>query len=281
MNRTPGRFSHGPTSKTLTADLTLYVRTDGSNNNTGLANTAAGAFLTAEYAVAVILNTMNGGGHTVTIKMGDGTYTIAAGNGIMVDRPFNGSIVIQGNTGNASAVILDGSTNSPTATLWATGGGVFTAEYLKLRSGALSAASLGAIVGGVVYFSNIVFGKATNNHVYANRAGYLEQTGNCQLDSEGVTSFTFAESTHHGDIRVGSVDLALLANITVTYFAYSSSLADITYTGSPTITLSGHTASGQRYMADTNSIIQAIGLGATFFPGNVAGSTATGAIYSA
>ena len=40
----------------LTASTNFYIRTDGSDSNTGLANTAAGAFLTLQGAYDKIAN---------------------------------------------------------------------------------------------------------------------------------------------------------------------------------------------------------------------------------
>jgi hypothetical protein len=54
-----------------TADITYYVRTDGNDNNTGLANTAAGAFKTIGKAISVIPRIVN---HKVSINIAVGTY---------------------------------------------------------------------------------------------------------------------------------------------------------------------------------------------------------------
>lgn len=55
-----------------TADVTYYVRTDGSDGNNGLANTAAGAFKTIGKAISMVPTIVN---HTVTINVATGTYT--------------------------------------------------------------------------------------------------------------------------------------------------------------------------------------------------------------
>ncbi|WP_238656225.1 hypothetical protein [Paenibacillus piscarius] len=52
-------------------DVTYYVRTDGNDNNTGLANTTAGAFKTIGKAINMIPKNVN---HTITVYVSPGTY---------------------------------------------------------------------------------------------------------------------------------------------------------------------------------------------------------------
>lgn len=59
------------TPQQTTADITYYVRTDGNDNNTGLANTAGGAFRTIQRAINVVPDIVN---HTVVINIANGTY---------------------------------------------------------------------------------------------------------------------------------------------------------------------------------------------------------------
>lgn len=54
-----------------TADVTYYVRTDGSDSNNGLSNTAGGAFKTIGKAVSMLPQIIN---HEVTINVAAGTY---------------------------------------------------------------------------------------------------------------------------------------------------------------------------------------------------------------
>lgn len=68
-------------------DLTYYVRTDGSDSNTGTANTAAGAFKTIGKAISMIPQIVN---HNVDINVGAGTYA----EGISL-RSFSGNGIIR------------------------------------------------------------------------------------------------------------------------------------------------------------------------------------------
>ncbi|WP_339245140.1 hypothetical protein NST58_29400 [Paenibacillus sp. FSL R10-2796] len=59
------------TPQQTTADITYYVRTDGNDNNTGLVNTAGGAFRTITKAVNMIPQIVT---HNVNIIIAPGTY---------------------------------------------------------------------------------------------------------------------------------------------------------------------------------------------------------------
>ena len=59
----------------LAADRTYYVRTDGSNSNTGLTNSAGGAFLTIQKAISTAYGRLDLNGFKVTIQVAAGTYT--------------------------------------------------------------------------------------------------------------------------------------------------------------------------------------------------------------
>lgn len=61
-----------PLVTATSADITYYVRTDGSDSNTGLANTAAGAFKTITKAINLIPKMVN---HKVIINIAAGTYS--------------------------------------------------------------------------------------------------------------------------------------------------------------------------------------------------------------
>lgn len=66
-----GKANLVTTPQQTTADITYYVRTDGNDGNTGLANTAGGAFRTIGKAISLVPQVIN---HTVAINVAAGTY---------------------------------------------------------------------------------------------------------------------------------------------------------------------------------------------------------------
>jgi hypothetical protein len=79
----------------LTADRTYYVRTDGSDSNTGLADTAGGAFLTIQHGLDVICGTLDFSVYTVTLQIRTGTFVGGAAQGPTPSA--GGQLVIRGN----------------------------------------------------------------------------------------------------------------------------------------------------------------------------------------
>ncbi|KHL96734.1 hypothetical protein QW71_05640 [Paenibacillus sp. IHB B 3415] len=66
-----GAGANTPVVTATSADITYYVRTDGNDSNTGLVNTAGGAFKTIGKAVSMIPQTVN---HVVSVNVAAGTY---------------------------------------------------------------------------------------------------------------------------------------------------------------------------------------------------------------
>lgn len=90
----------------LNANRTYFVRTDGNDNNTGLVDSAGGAFLTWQKAIDVAFS-LDWGIYNVTIKAGGSgarVFTLTSGNRLVIPNAAVG----------AGKLILEGDTTTPT-----------------------------------------------------------------------------------------------------------------------------------------------------------------------
>lgn len=253
----------------LSGNRTYYVRTDGSDSNTGLADTSGGAFLTLQKAINTV-GALDIATFDVIIQAGDGTYTGSAS----VTGPWvgTGTVTLQGNlTTPANCVIsLSSGTcilvSGPGARLNAggfkvvssSGNGVVCNNGGRLRItgkmeyGACSSASVACSGASQVSLeADYVVSGGGSYHLLSTDGGVLSMTGSPTKTCSGTIAFSTA-------------------------FALASRMGVITCSGSA---YSGGTVTGTRYTADLNSLIQTFGGGASYFPGNAAGSTATGGQY--
>jgi hypothetical protein len=255
---------------TLTANRTYYVATTGSDSNDGL--TAGTAFLTLQKAwnavAALDLSIYN-----VTIQVADGTYT----SGIsMAAAPVGGaSITIQGNPTvpanchlnvsghviNINAplpcgMIVNGFKMTPTGSgfsgIIVNQPGIVTAINIEAAGG-----STGGFAG--FYYAAVQGAKiniSTGQAISGNLSCYVEAVGGV-VQFFGITvtltgtpafSWQFATATRMGYIFAGGV----------------------TFSGEGT---------GRRYSVSENSVLSTGGGGASFFPGDVAGSAVNGGQY--
>jgi hypothetical protein len=249
----------------LAANRTYYVRTDGSNSNNGLSNTSGGAFLTVQKAIDVITGTLDMFGFDVTIQVADGTYT--------------GSTVMANAQVGAGQISIIGNLTTPANVLFSvTGGNVFQANYgdiiirgVEMRT-TTSGTCLIASGRSTVRFDTIRFGAAVNGHVFADG-------GTCI--ARGNYSITGGTSQHWWARNGGTIN-ADFRTITLTgtpAFSTTFALTQGGYILAGVMTFTG-SATGARYNAQLCGVINTVGGGASYFPGNASGTTATGGQYA-
>lgn len=254
----------------LTADRTYYVRTDGSDSNDGLANTSGGAFLTIQKAINVVL-TLDLGGYAITIQVGAGTYT----GGVSIQSPFvGGNVTLQGDLTTPSNVVI--STTSADA--------IYVANKASLILGGFkvqtttSGTGLKAEANGLIRVTGKMnYGACASFHIYAFGAGSNIDVGADYTISGGAQIHWIA--TDGGIITVFPSGRTFTLTGTPAFssgFAYASRVGSMTVWGH---TFSG-SATGSRYYIDMNAVCFVNGGGASYLPGNAAGSTATGGQYA-
>lgn len=258
--------------QTLTTNRTYYVRTDGSDSNNGLANTSGGAFLTLQKAWDVA-STLDLSTYNLTISVADdggSPYTA----GINFNKmPLGGAAInITGNatTPDSCEIAASGdvfAVNMPITTPLtisgfyvssSTGNGVRQVAVGQLFLGAMkygSVHSSGAHIRGEVpgskirCLSNYEISGGGGRHVFVTEEGFIRMTG-LTVTLTGTPAFVtnFASASQNSYLQISGN----------------------TYSGS---------ATGARYSSVSAATIDTAGGGATYLPGDSAGSTATGGQY--
>lgn len=269
IDRATGRvsFPSGGAREVLTANRTYYVRTDGSDTNSGLADSSSDAFLTIQKAINTIA-ALDFSGYTITIQIGDGTYTNAAMVGINVGQKAAGNLVIRGNSSTPSNVLI--STTSASA-ITVGSGAMALVKDLKVQT-AVSGTGLRSL--GVLNYSNIVFGTCANAHLSAENNGVAQSSGNTSITGGAQEHWN---ASNGGLVVDGGRTIALTGTPAFSVgFAWCDTGGKMQVNSN---TFSG-AASGNRYNVTMNGVIQTFGGGANYLPGSVAGTVTTGGQYA-
>jgi hypothetical protein len=261
----------------LTANRIYYVRSDGNDGNSGLANTSGGAFLTIQKAINVC-QTIDLSGFAVTIQVGNGTYTGAT----VCNVPFLGGLVtLSGDTTTPGNVVVSVTSNDA---INVSNGAALNVQGLKLGTTTSGSCLVASASGIIAVTGKMDFGASAGAHVYANFGGFVlfgTQVSAIDYNITGSAGF------HHISQAGGMIraDPMTPGGNTVTItgtpafsvaFAYASENASIRVSN---YTFSG-SATGQRYNVSMNATINTFGSGASYIPGNSAGATATGGQYN-
>lgn len=246
----------------LLASRTYYVRTDGSDSNTGLANTAGGAFLTMQKAANVIADTLDLNGFNVTVNVANGTYNA----GVVLSNPFVGDGI----------VYFTGNTTTPANCVVNATGDAFSGEKgvtFDVRGFKVTATNRGIVAqtGAFISVGQMDFGACTGAQVEIGTQGQIQLGANYTI-SGGAASHLHASGV--GLIFAGTITVTLTGTPAfVNYFAGAAQgsivVKEVTYSGA---------ATGPRFLSHKGATIETNPAFNPALPGNAEGRT-WGGIY--
>lgn len=250
----------------LTANTTYYVRKDGNNGNTGLADNAGGAFLTIQKAIDVVAGTIDRSTFSVSIIVRDGTYVE---NVILKPGVGANPINITGNTVTPANVVIDGGTGSAMATNSPLGDTLYNLTGFKvIGSGGFFFTGVGKVTFSLVRFAS------TSIHMTSD-AGMTIVGSNYFVDTSGAIH---ALAQVGGFITCDNTVITIPNAITLSFFVFSAGLArasfaQVTFTGKANVT-------GQRFVVQQNAVVFTGNGGPTYLPGTIDGQEVTGGRYA-
>ena len=225
----------------LSSNRTYYVRTDGNDSNTGLINSALGAFKTIQKAIdtTYLINFNN---YDVTIQVGNGTYT--AGGSFTGNHFGGGNLFVYGNLATPSSCIVT----------------VASGNCFSLQSGAQVTIKgfklISATGSGIQIFTssglssgNCDFGTCASMHIDCGTGSTVIMGANYDISGSATGHL------HCGSFGYVSAASTITVNISNTpaFSAYFIGVAQGTVAwGGPTVT---GTATGPKYLAHNGGII--------------------------
>lgn len=265
MDPTPYAFGNflaaGPITTVAAANGTLYVYVATTGNDTTGDGSSGNPFATITKA-ATYIQSMDHRGNAAVIQLAAGTYSIGLNHNLDQAPDPNVRLYLRGQT-NASQVTITGGVNASGANAR------LTVEYVTITTSGISANN-----NAYVDFDNCIFGAMTNSQ------NLLAQNG-ARIVASGPYTISGSAISHASAQYDGRV---FLDGNTVTLQntpAFSSAFAYAAkgLVSAQTMTFSG-TATGTRYNAVLNGVVNTNGGGATYLPGSVAGGTSTGGQYN-
>ena len=258
----------------LTADRTYYVRTDGNDSNDGLENNAQHAWKTIQHAVRWVAGHLNLNGYTCYIQVADGNYDETNGVRLLSDPVGPGFVYVQGNSGNYNAVVVDASSQG-TGTVYARGSIKYVFRWMKVQNTAASGdrAAFYADTLSMITVKDLNVGTVGNAAFLGSDSGKVLVQGSigCAGNAAALIYAKF-----HGIVVVSGATITLSGN--PSYSVATVYALAVSFVGFFSTTWSG-SATGKRYSGDTLSLIETLGMGATWIPGSVAGTVTNGAVY--
>lgn len=253
----------------LVASLTLYVSTTGSDT-TGDGLTAGTPFATIQKAFDTLTKGYDLAGYTATIQLADGTYTVGVTQSALITgQQSPSSVVLQGNAATPSNTII--STTNASAVV-AQYSGAFTVKNVKLQT-TTAGLGLASLYGGKLFCGpGLIFGACAGGHVVCTKG--LIVFGYAYLIAGSAPIHWQTDST----AEIYAVGLVITITGTPAFSNAFAVAADVSVLMVYGCTFTG-SATGKRYDANTNGVINTGGGGANYLPGSITGTYASGGQY--
>jgi hypothetical protein len=256
-----------PGREVLTAARNYYVLSSGNDSNTGLVNTAGGAFLTLQAAWNTAAK-LDASIYNITINIGTGTFAPLN----ITTAPLGGLGVIINGNGSANTTVASSAGNTSAIAV----GVPVSLTIQNLAVAAAGDANSHGLVGSapaqITLGADVAFGTVTGGHMRLMNSCHMLAIANYKITG----NFGFGG---HVKTESGGVFEGYALTVTITGSPVWPSAFVLADTGSTQIwysfTFSG-ASTGVRYLASLGGQLQTFGGGANYFPGNSAGSSATG-----
>lgn len=265
---------------TLQGDKTLYVRKDGTDTNDGSANDSGHAFLTVQRAIQEAFK-YDCAGHAIIVQVGDGTYveSVRVSGTIkgLADPGAGAKIFIRGNATTPSNVAITSATVETTgyAILADHGNLHLRVENLIVSNSVGMGNGIGALNGAFVEIgTGVNFGTCVGSHITAGRGGVVYAPNSGYAISGGAASHVHAFNNGAVNYTPASVLLSGTPAFS-TGFAFAELGGTIVATGT---TFTG-SATGKHFSVTSGGILSTGGAGATYLPGDTAGTFASGGVW--
>lgn len=263
----------------LGAPLTLYISPSGTDS--GACTSISTPCQTLQYAYNTALATYDLNNQQLTIQLLDGTYSAGLTLAGQILGQATHPVIIQGDTSTPTNVIVSASS---AADFTSGTGSLLQIQYLEVKSSGSN--NCLAAVNGTIFYQSITFAGCGNADVIADQGGRAyAMTGSLNTITSGAAyHFESAQSSYMAGCGIPSPCTVVLTGTP----AFSGAFADAYDNGELSlgaITFSG-SGTGARYTTANGGVIDAEGQGASYLPGNAAGTpatacttTATGGVY--
>lgn len=244
----------------LLADTTYYVKMNGSDSNSGLANTSTGAFLTIQAAINAVL-AIDLNGFNVTIQVGAGTY--AAGFTLAYPWVGKGTVTLIGDATTPANVII--STTSASCMVVTGSGSVISVSGFKLKT-TTSGHGINVSQGGrLLVTGKMDFNTCAQDHFKLGQFGWVNIAVNWNITGAAGNHINIANNSIFA--ISGALTVTLTGTPAFTGSFISASKASTTNTAGLTFSGSATTPTNRRAVLSSGSTIDAGGLGTAYFPG--------------